>query len=128
MRQALGPGALGRPRGSRWRGRWEGGSGWGIHVNPWLFHFSIWQNSLPKKKKASILQHLVFFVVQLSHPYMTTGKMSVVLKKWPQVISVNYLHFNDCLHSLSFDSMAPLTNINRVTKISHLLFHLSPYL
>ena len=28
MRQALGPGALGRPRGSGWRGRWEGGSGW----------------------------------------------------------------------------------------------------
>ena len=24
-RQALGPGALGRPRGIRWRGRWEGG-------------------------------------------------------------------------------------------------------
>ena len=24
MRQALGPGALGRPRGIRWRGRWEG--------------------------------------------------------------------------------------------------------
>ena len=29
MRQVLGPGALGRPRGIRWRGRWEGGSGWG---------------------------------------------------------------------------------------------------
>ena len=29
MRQALGPGALGRPGGSGWRGRWEGGSGWG---------------------------------------------------------------------------------------------------
>ena len=27
MRQALGPGALGRPRGIGWRGRWEGGSG-----------------------------------------------------------------------------------------------------
>ena len=50
MRQALGPGALGRPRGSRWRGRWEGGSGWGTHVNPWLFHFSVWQNSLQIKK------------------------------------------------------------------------------
>ena len=24
--------------------------------------------------KASILQHLAFFIVQLSHPYMTTGK------------------------------------------------------
>ena len=29
MRQALGPGALGKPRGSGWSGRWEGGSGWG---------------------------------------------------------------------------------------------------
>ena len=29
MRQALGPGALGKPRGSGWRGRWAGGSGWG---------------------------------------------------------------------------------------------------
>ena len=51
MRQALGPGALGRPRGSRWRGRWEGGSGWGTHINPWLFHFNVWQNSLQIKKK-----------------------------------------------------------------------------
>ena len=41
MRQALGPGALGRPRGIRWRGRWEGGSGWAIHVNPWLIHFNV---------------------------------------------------------------------------------------
>ena len=24
MRQVLGPGALGRPRGIGWRGRWEG--------------------------------------------------------------------------------------------------------
>ena len=53
VRQALGPGALGRPRGSGWRGRWEGGSGWGTHVNPWLFHFNVWQNSLPKKKKSN---------------------------------------------------------------------------
>ena len=32
MRQVLGPGALGRPRGIGWRGWWEGGSGWGTHV------------------------------------------------------------------------------------------------
>ena len=44
MRQALGPGALGKPRGSGWRGRWEGGFGWGTRVNPWLFHFNVWQN------------------------------------------------------------------------------------
>ena len=31
----------GKPRGSGWRGRWEGGLGWGAHVNPWLFHFNV---------------------------------------------------------------------------------------
>ena len=41
MRQVLGPGALGRPRGIGWRGRWAGGSGWGINVNPWLIHVNV---------------------------------------------------------------------------------------
>ena len=50
MRQALHPGALGKPRGSGWRGGWEGGSGWGTHVSPWLFHFNVWQNPLQIKK------------------------------------------------------------------------------
>ena len=54
MRQALGPGALGKPMGSGWRGRWEGGSGRGTHVNPWLFHSNIWQNSLQIKKKKKL--------------------------------------------------------------------------
>ena len=31
--------------------------------------------------KASILQHSVFFTVQLSHPYMTTGK-TIALTRW----------------------------------------------
>ena len=30
--------------------------------------------------KASILQHSAFFIVQLSHPYMTTGKTSTLTK------------------------------------------------
>ena len=46
MRQVLGAGALGRPTGIGQRGRWEGGSGWGIHVTPWLIHVSVWQNPL----------------------------------------------------------------------------------
>ena len=54
MRQVLRPGALGRPRGIGWRGRWEGGSGWGIHVNPWLIHVNVWQNPLQYCKVISL--------------------------------------------------------------------------
>ena len=46
MRQVLGPGALGRPRGMGWGGRWDGGSGWGTHVNLWLIHVNVWQKPL----------------------------------------------------------------------------------
>ena len=46
MRQVLRPGALGRPRGIGWRGRWEGRSEWRIHVTPWLIHVDVWQNPL----------------------------------------------------------------------------------
>ena len=31
--------------------------------------------------KASILQHAAFFIVQISHPYMTTGK-TIALTRW----------------------------------------------
>ena len=33
----------------------------------------------PHSSKASILQHSAFFIVQLSHPYMTTGKTRAFL-------------------------------------------------
>ena len=43
--------------------------------------------------KASILQHSAFFTVQLSHPYMTTGK-TIVLTRWTFVGKVMSLLFN----------------------------------
>ena len=43
--------------------------------------------------KASILWHLVFFMVQLSHPYMTTGKL-IALTIWTFVGKVMSLPFN----------------------------------
>ena len=43
--------------------------------------------------KASILLHSAFFIVQLSHPYMTTGK-TIVLTGWTFVGKVMSLHFN----------------------------------
>ena len=43
--------------------------------------------------KASILLHSAFFIVQLSHPYMTIGK-TIVLTKWTFVCKVMSLFFN----------------------------------
>ena len=43
--------------------------------------------------KASILRHLAFFIVQLSHPYMATGK-TIVLTRWTFVSKVIFLLFN----------------------------------
>ena len=54
MRQVLRAGALGRPRGMGWGGRWEGGSGWGTHVNPWLIHVNVWQKPLQYCKVISL--------------------------------------------------------------------------
>ena len=77
MRQVLGPGALGRPRGIRWRGRWERGSGWGTHVDPWLIHVNVWQKPLQyckviilqlikiKRKETLMLKNWCFWTVVL---------------------------------------------------------------
>ena len=43
--------------------------------------------------KASILQHSVFSIVQLSHPYMTTGK-TLALTRWTFVGKVMSLLLN----------------------------------
>ena len=43
--------------------------------------------------KASILWHSTFFIVQVSHPYMATGKTKA-LTRWTQVSKVMSLLFN----------------------------------
>ena len=43
--------------------------------------------------KTSILRHSAFFMVQLSHPYMTTGK-TIALTRWTFVGKVMSLLFN----------------------------------
>ena len=43
--------------------------------------------------KAPILQHSAFFIVQLLHPYMTTGK-TIALTRWTVVGKVTSLLFN----------------------------------
>ena len=46
--------------------------------------------------KASIFRHLAFFMVQLSHPYMTTGK-TIALTRWTFVyILFKYIAILNC--------------------------------
>ena len=49
--------------------------------------------------KASILPHSAFFTVQLSHPYMTTGK-TIALTRWTFVGKVMSLFFNMLFRSV----------------------------
>ena len=46
--------------------------------------------------KASSLQFPAFFIVQLSHPYMTTGK-TIALTRWTLVSKVMSLLFNNAV-------------------------------
>ena len=78
MRQVLGPGELGRPRGIGWRGRWEGGLGWGIHVTPWLIHVNVWQNSLQYCKVISL--QLIKINEKKSH--YVDDRHSKILAQW----------------------------------------------
>ena len=50
----------------------------GIHINLLQYH----------SLKTSILQHSAFFIVKLSHSYMTTGK-TIALTKWTFVSNVS---------------------------------------
>ena len=73
--------------------------------NPGLFSFRMdWLDLLAVQgtrksflqhhsSKASILQRSAFFIVQLSHPYMTTGK-TIALTRWTLVGKVMSLLFN----------------------------------
>ena len=52
----------------------------------WTGWISLWSKGLSKvlqhhRSKASVLQHSAFFIVQISHPYTTTGK-TILLTRW----------------------------------------------
>ena len=66
---------------------------------------------------SSVLQHSAFFVVQLSHPYMTTGK-TIALTIWTSVGKVMSLIFNTLCHSFSSKKQASFNFMTVVTNCS----------
>ena len=61
---------------------------------------TLWSILQYHSSKASILQCSAFFIVQLSHPYMTTGK-TIALTRWTMVGKLMSLLFN-MLSSVQF--------------------------
>ena len=88
MRQVHGAGALGWPRGMGWGGRWEGGSVWGTHVNPWLIQVNLWKNPL---------QYCKIIILQLIKINERKKESSPI----PQFKSINSLALS-FLYSLTF--------------------------
>ena len=88
--------------------------------------------------KASILRRSTFFIVQLSHPYMTTGK-TIALSRWTFVAKVMSLLFNmlsrliitflpNSKHLLISWLQSPSAVILEPPKINLSLFPLVPHL
>ena len=96
MSQVLWPGALGRPRGIRQRGRWEGGLGWGTHVNPWLIHVNVWQKPLQQCKVISLQLIKINLKKKIKRKKKKTKKIKI------KTISVFcILHISNMLNLLS---------------------------
>ena len=86
------------PEGMGWRGRREGVSGWGTHVNPWLIHVNVWQKPLQycnypptnknKWKKKSMVDKLwsqaVYAELKLTGWLKEIGKLTIVI--WDMTI------------------------------------------
>ena len=59
----------------------------------WLYFIAIQGTLQHHSSKASILRHSAFFIVQLSHQYLTTGE-TIALTRWTFVGKVMSLLFN----------------------------------
>ena len=73
--------------------------------------------------KAAILWHSAFFIVQLSHPYMTTGK-TIVLTRWTFVGKVMSLLFN--MLSRLVITFLPRNKV-KVKSLSHVGLFVAPW-
>ena len=69
-----------------WGGRWEGGSGWGTHVNPWLIHVNVWQKPLQYCKVIS------FHLIKINEK-KKEGRNGKKEKKSPGCLQERLYHF-----------------------------------
>ena len=78
--------------------------------------------------EASILQHSAFFIVQLSHPYMTTGK-TIALTRWTFIGKVMSLLLNmlSRLVITFLNSSCPITDGTTLAQLLSRVFTIEPH-
>ena len=73
-----------------WGGRWEQGSGWGTHVNPWLIHVNVWQKTVQYCKVISLqlikINEKKKDTQKKLNPYLTLLKKCI--SKWIKDLNV----------------------------------------
>ena len=129
-----------------WRGKQEGGSGRGTHVNPWLIHVNVWQKPLQYCKVISLqlikingkkrnvpLVSLIYLKIPLVFPILLFSSISLhwSLRKaflsllavlWNSAFRWVYLSLSPMpFASLPFSAMCKASSNNHFA-ISHLLF------
>ena len=103
MRQVLRTGALGSPRGMGWRGRREGWSGRGTHVNPWLIHVTVWQKALQYCKVIS----LQLIKINEKKFLMSVNVWFALHCSFHYLMTIKYLLFGEVLSSLICITLKP---------------------
>ena len=74
-----------------WGRRWEGGSGWGTHVNPWLIHTNVWQKPLRYCKIISLKLIKINEKIKLGFENKRSGsqKKTYKLEKFGTISLIN---------------------------------------
>ena len=119
MRQVLRAGALGWPRGMGWGGRWEGGSGWGTHANPWPIYVNVWQKPLQYCKVISL---------QLIKNKWKKTQKKIMLKKKKNIVLIPSLkNFQNRIFR-TFGSQVFVSKVLNFPSYVYLVIHHSTYM
>ena len=118
IRQVLRAGALGRPRGMGWGGRWEEGSGWGAHVNSWLIHVNVWQKPLQYCKVISLQLINIKEKKKRKKRKLRTMNVFLIFK-----YQKNSIDFDTCSGRLYFPKMAAIISPHPQIPLTVKLWH-----